>query len=152
MWGSVSDERTGLSFTIAAGSRQRSHSRVWVPWNSRPYFTVSDWRLPFRRLLRLAGLRWKYSTPPPHGFQSFRCVVVFHGKWVGPSRSFASTGRLAWFVVCVPELRSAPTQMQPFSFIASISNRAGIMWCRIVPVQVVYLQRTTTQNKADIQI
>jgi hypothetical protein len=21
----------------------------------------------FRRLLRLAGLRWKYSTPPPHG-------------------------------------------------------------------------------------
>jgi hypothetical protein len=22
---------------------------------------------PFRRLLRLGGLRWKYSTPPPHG-------------------------------------------------------------------------------------
>jgi hypothetical protein len=22
---------------------------------------------PFCRLLRLAGLRWKYSTPPPHG-------------------------------------------------------------------------------------
>jgi hypothetical protein len=22
---------------------------------------------PFRRLLRLAGLRWRYSTPPPHG-------------------------------------------------------------------------------------
>jgi hypothetical protein len=60
---------------------------------SRPHFTVSDSRLsqtggpgprlyvaqehvgpvippvtgfPFRRLLRLAGLRWRYSIPPPH--------------------------------------------------------------------------------------
>jgi hypothetical protein len=23
---------------------------------------------PFNRLLRLAGLRWRYSTPPPHGY------------------------------------------------------------------------------------
>jgi hypothetical protein len=34
-------------FTIAAGPRQRSHSPVRVPWVSRPYFTVSDSRLPF---------------------------------------------------------------------------------------------------------
>jgi hypothetical protein len=47
MWGAVSDERTGLSFTIAAGPRQRSHSRVRVPWDSRPHFSVSDSRLPF---------------------------------------------------------------------------------------------------------
>jgi hypothetical protein len=25
------------------------------------------WDFPFRRLLRLTGLRWRYSTPPPHG-------------------------------------------------------------------------------------
>jgi hypothetical protein len=25
------------------------------------------WDFPFRRLLRLAGLRWRYSTPPPQG-------------------------------------------------------------------------------------
>jgi hypothetical protein len=43
----LSDERTGLSFTIAAGPRQRSHFQVRVPWDSWPYFTVSDWRLPF---------------------------------------------------------------------------------------------------------
>jgi hypothetical protein len=24
--------------------------------------------VPFRRLLRLAGSRWRYSTPPPHGY------------------------------------------------------------------------------------
>jgi hypothetical protein len=31
IWGTLSDERTGLSFTIAAGLRQRSHFRVLVP-------------------------------------------------------------------------------------------------------------------------
>jgi hypothetical protein len=47
MWGALSDERTDLSFTNAAGACQGSHSRVRVPWDSRPYFTVSDLRLPF---------------------------------------------------------------------------------------------------------
>jgi hypothetical protein len=47
MWGALSVERTGLSFTSAAGASQRSQSRVRVPWDSRPYFTVSDLRLPF---------------------------------------------------------------------------------------------------------
>jgi hypothetical protein len=46
MWGALSDERTSLSFTIAAGPRQRNHSRVRVPRDSRPYFTLSDSRLP----------------------------------------------------------------------------------------------------------
>jgi hypothetical protein len=47
LWGALSDERTGLSFVYAAGPRQRSLSRVRVPWISRPYFTVSVFRLPF---------------------------------------------------------------------------------------------------------
>jgi hypothetical protein len=66
MLGAISDERTGLSFTIADDPRQLSQCRVRVPRDTRPYFTVSDSRLPFRRLLKLAGLRWRYSTPPPH--------------------------------------------------------------------------------------
>jgi hypothetical protein len=47
IWGALSDERTDLSFAIAAGPRQRSHYRVRVPLYSRPYFTVSDSRLLF---------------------------------------------------------------------------------------------------------
>jgi hypothetical protein len=47
MWGALSDERTGLSFTIAAGTRQGTHSRVRVPWDSRPHITLSDSRLLF---------------------------------------------------------------------------------------------------------
>jgi hypothetical protein len=47
VWGAFSDERTGLPFAIAAGPCQRSLSRFRVPWNSRPYFAVSNLRLPF---------------------------------------------------------------------------------------------------------
>jgi hypothetical protein len=90
----LSDERMGLPFTIATGPRQRSHSLVRVSGrDSWPHFIVSDsghhqprgsgpriyipqeqggpiippgTRFSFRRLLRLAGLRWRYSIPPPH--------------------------------------------------------------------------------------
>jgi hypothetical protein len=74
----------GLSFTIAGGPRQRSHFQVRVPRDSSPHFIVSDsgffkpggpgpriyipqeqggpvippgTGFPFRRLLRLAGIR-----------------------------------------------------------------------------------------------
>jgi hypothetical protein len=41
-------ERMCLSFTIAAGPRQRIHSQVRVPQESWPHFTVSDSRLHCR--------------------------------------------------------------------------------------------------------
>jgi hypothetical protein len=47
MWGALSDERTGLYFTMAPGPRQRNYFRVRVPWDSWPYFTVPDSRLSF---------------------------------------------------------------------------------------------------------
>jgi hypothetical protein len=46
-WAALSDKRTGLSFVCAAGPCQRILSRVLVPWDLRPYFTVSDLRLPW---------------------------------------------------------------------------------------------------------
>jgi hypothetical protein len=79
MWGALFDERTGLSFTITADPRQHSHTMIRVPCDSRPYFTVSDLRLPFRRLLRFAGSRWRYSTPPPHGIVSQKKTFHNHG-------------------------------------------------------------------------
>jgi hypothetical protein len=47
LWGALSDKRSGLSFVYAAGPCQRSLSRIRVPSDLRPYFTVSDLRLPF---------------------------------------------------------------------------------------------------------
>jgi hypothetical protein len=52
MWSVLSDERTGPSFTISAGPRQCSHSRVHILLSH-----IRD--LPFLRLLPLAGLRWR---------------------------------------------------------------------------------------------
>jgi hypothetical protein len=58
----------GLSFTIAAGPRQRSHSQVRVPRDSRPHFTVSDSRLPSTWRARSSylyspGTGWPSYTP-----------------------------------------------------------------------------------------
>jgi hypothetical protein len=74
MWGAVSDERMGLSFTIAPGPRQRSHFQVPVPLGLVNHILLSQIQdFPFRRLLPLAGLRWRYSNPPPHD-----CPVTTH--------------------------------------------------------------------------
>jgi hypothetical protein len=43
--GALTGERTGLSFTIAVGTRQRSQSWVRVPQDSWPYLTISGSRL-----------------------------------------------------------------------------------------------------------
>jgi hypothetical protein len=68
MWGVLSDERTGLSFTIAAGPRQRSHFLVRVQWDSWPYFTLSDSRLSFSSppTTRRATVEvfWSFLTSP----------------------------------------------------------------------------------------
>jgi hypothetical protein len=47
LWGALSDERSSLSFVFAVGPCQRSLSWVRVPWDLRPYFTVSHLSLPF---------------------------------------------------------------------------------------------------------
>jgi hypothetical protein len=107
MWGALSDERAGLSFTAAAGPRQRSYSGVRDPRGSWPYFTVPNSRLPqpggpglrlyihqeqgsrvippgagfpFRRLPRLAGLRWRYSYAPP---REVPCLRSKPGRFIG---------------------------------------------------------------------
>jgi hypothetical protein len=68
---SLSDERMRLSFTVAAGTGQHSHSRVRVPWDSQPYFTVSDSKLPFSPPLTTST----YSTPAPHGISNIHYFV-----------------------------------------------------------------------------
>jgi hypothetical protein len=66
MWGALSDERTGcrlqLLLVLASAVIFGSESH-----GTRDHILVFHIRnFPFRRLLRLAGLRWRFSTPPPH--------------------------------------------------------------------------------------
>jgi hypothetical protein len=91
MWGTLSD-RMGLSFTIAAGPHQWSHSLVSVPWDSWSYFTnlrltqperpgalthipreqggpviPAGTGIPLCCFLPLTGLWWRYLNPHPCG-------------------------------------------------------------------------------------
>jgi hypothetical protein len=122
MWSALYEERTGLPFTMAAGPRQRSHSWVRVPRDSWPYFTVSDSRLPepagtdlqeqggpvmppgtglhFCRLLRLAGLRWRYSNQPPRGVLISTQLSYYSSFWIRCSYDhFARTQQKAQSVL-----------------------------------------------------
>jgi hypothetical protein len=66
--GSLSEERTVLPFVCAAGNCQPIFlgSKSLGTWD---HILLSQiWDFLFRRLLRLAGSRWKYLTPPPNGW------------------------------------------------------------------------------------
>jgi hypothetical protein len=53
-----------LQLTLTSAVIFGSESRT-----TRGHILLSQIRdFPFRRLLRLEGSRWRYSTPPPHGF------------------------------------------------------------------------------------
>jgi hypothetical protein len=77
-----------LSFTIAAGSCQRSHSnvrdpdsrlprpggpgpRIYIPQEKGGLVVTPGTGFPFHHLLRLAERRWRYSNPPSHGVDSW---------------------------------------------------------------------------------
>jgi hypothetical protein len=62
-WGALSDERTGLSFVCAAGPCQRSLYRVRVPWDLRPYFTVSGVAPVVFKITPRHGLHRKHIFP-----------------------------------------------------------------------------------------
>jgi hypothetical protein len=42
----------------------------YPPGTGWPGYTPTHWVL-FRRLLRIAGLQWRYSTPPPYGIPPY---------------------------------------------------------------------------------
>jgi hypothetical protein len=87
---------TGLSFTIAAGPRRRSHSRVLVPRDSWPYFTVSDSKIP-----QPGGLGTRIYIPPDQGgplypqAQGSLFVVSYNSQCYGGGiRNRSHTGEL----------------------------------------------------------
>jgi hypothetical protein len=89
MWGALSDERAGLPFTITAGPRQRSYSRVRVLLDSWPYFTVSDTRLSI-----LSSPTTRRVTVEVVGPATTReCVNWVSTEWHLQSQSHIATDR-----------------------------------------------------------
>jgi hypothetical protein len=91
IWGALSDERTGMSFTIAAAL---ANAVIFGSEFRRPrgHILLSQIRdFTLRRLLRLAGSRWRYSTPPPHGSGSDAPLVFLITSLHGPNRKHLRT-------------------------------------------------------------
>jgi hypothetical protein len=59
---------------------------VVVPWDR--ILLSQIWDFPFRRLLRLAGSRWRYSTPPPHGWVGLLHLIL---RYTGSARTTQKT-------------------------------------------------------------
>jgi hypothetical protein len=76
LWGALSDERSGLSFYVllVLASAVFLGSESLGTWD---HILLSQiWDFPFRRLLRLAGSGWRYSTSPPHGLWDYHAVCM----------------------------------------------------------------------------
>jgi hypothetical protein len=75
------------------------------------------WDFPFRRLLRLAGSRWRYSTPPPHGLIILDLTKFsLHSKYNSSARttventvSNCASIAASWFVVVETRLFETAT-------------------------------------------
>jgi hypothetical protein len=84
----------GLARAVTLGSESRrthghillSHLRLPQPGEPGPRIYIPQEQggpvippgtgFPFRRLLRLAGQRWRYSHPPPHGQGVKSCISL----------------------------------------------------------------------------
>jgi hypothetical protein len=95
IWGTLSDERAGLSFTIAFGPRQRSHFQDHIPCNSWLYFTVSDSRLPYLSHPTTRRVTVEVFEPNFHTGPS-------HSLFLNLSLTLTPMARLYWGSSCMP--------------------------------------------------
>jgi hypothetical protein len=87
----------GSVFCICCWPSPGSLSRVRVPWDSWSCFTVSDLRLPFSSPPTTRRVRWRYSTPPPHGYKLVNLIV-------SKKNSSARTTLITPFFYCCPRV------------------------------------------------
>jgi hypothetical protein len=70
---------------------------------TRDHILLSQiWDFSFCRLLQHAGLRWRYSTPPPHGKlpRSVQWITCPSGTWWGPKTEH-SLERFFFGIQCI---------------------------------------------------
>jgi hypothetical protein len=80
---------------FSCGAPSLTRGRVWLAsaiflWSesleSRDHILLSHiWNFPFRRLLRLARSRWRYSIPPPHGDSN--CQLLLASRYIVSGRT-----------------------------------------------------------------
>jgi hypothetical protein len=92
MWGALSDEKAGLSFTIAAGPRQQGHSRVqrvcWYEALSLTRRQVS--RLQLQLVLAIKGILGSCGfVDVGHPLWLEEGSVVYNCCWSSSARAFS---------------------------------------------------------------
>jgi hypothetical protein len=66
-------------------------SRIYIPRNRVAQLYPQVLGSPFRRLLRLAGLRWKYSNLRPHGFNWVKSKIFCEWRFTANQFVLASS-------------------------------------------------------------
>jgi hypothetical protein len=137
IWGALSDERTGLPLQLllvrASAVIFGSESR-----RTRGHTLLSQIRdFPFLRLLRLAGSRWRYSTPPPRGLLNCQSwVLAIYSLGPNSTENTASTNSslvdMGVFLAIARILLSVyqPFPSNPCSFSRSLHGN-GTTHCNI---------------------
>jgi hypothetical protein len=75
---------------------QRSLSRAWVPWESRPYFTVSHLRLPFSSHSTTRRVTVEALDPASEGGNSFTIPVFSYKLSARTTHRKPSPSIVAW--------------------------------------------------------
>jgi hypothetical protein len=98
----------------------------------------------FRRLLRLAGLRWRYSTPPPHWIPPSQAGVLFI-KPVCTERAENTVSNSSSVAACVSV--AAGTCLPSCSIAAAIYSCLLIIWCLATEVVPLFVSQPLPRNK-----
>jgi hypothetical protein len=61
--------------------------RIYIPQEQRGPVIPTDTGFPFRRLLLLARLRWRYCSPPPHGQSNYSAFANSHIQQFNTART-----------------------------------------------------------------
>jgi hypothetical protein len=70
-------------------------SRLYIPQEQGGPDIPPDTGFPFSRLLRLAGLRWRYSNPLPHGLETGFLATCIYKPMFTRSALYSSS----WVVI-----------------------------------------------------
>jgi hypothetical protein len=82
---------------------------------------------PFRRLLRLAGSRWRYSTPPPHGYNNNNSCQIHYSYLITRLIRREITRKYAIKIVINTHIRGTRTEREVEIYATNLASKTKCM-------------------------